>query len=331
MKRALTSIDPSTLPIGSEAPFRYRYILPGEPAAQGAVAGAECDAALVESVARFGIIHPPMLLEATDLAVLSGHRRVAAAAAARLPRIDAFLVSEQETTKREIASIWLEEARLGTPLSELERITLTKKCLALAGADFDECMGELSSTVGRKLSRAYIERTRRLLELPREILEALHRGSVSTGDLLILSESRTVDTVQAASILAHAALNRKEQRNAVQLMLRLGDLGPEAWDRFALAFEEGGKALLPSLAEACHPSLTLDRGRIEEIIRGICLPGGAALSPPENLEGGSYRLTARIRSEEALAGIVEKLAAALRNGSISRLLYILKGEREKEP
>jgi hypothetical protein len=352
MKRTLKPIDPRSLSIASEAPFRYRYILPGETAGKESAArgnvtrapgteretptpgGADSsdDSALVESIGRFGLIHPPVLIEApgTGSIVLSGHRRIAAALVAGHRSIDTVSLGEKDPFAEEIVFLWLEEARHGAPLSDLETIVLTKKCRALSGGRFDGFIDMLSKVVGRKLSSAYLERTWGLLGLPKEILDALHGGSVSTGDLLLISESRAIDTAQAAALLARAALPRKEQRRAVRLMLRIGDLGRHSWQEFVRSLGEERQSLLTALSATCHPSLTRDRQRIEEIIRGIGLPTGVTIQPPENLEGGSYRLTARIRSEERFAAVLEKLVDATHNGSISRLLAILKrGEQEQ--
>ena len=354
MKRTLKRIDPSSLCIGREAPFRYRRTLPGETsgkacgtrggtrgarsvrseghdATSAGAAARDGDAALVESIGRFGLINPPLLIDDPEKGdiVLSGHRRIAAAAVAGLCPVGALSLGRKNRSAEEIVSLWLEEARHGEPLSDLEAIVLTKKCRELSGASFDGFLGMLSKVAGRRLSIAYLERTWRLLELPGQVLDALHGGSISTGDLLLISESRSIDTKQAAALLAGASLTRKEQKQAIRLMLRIGDFGRDAWTEFARTIGKEGSPLLPFLSAACHPSLTRDRRRIGEIINGIGLPTDATIQPPENLEGGSYRLTVRIRNEEEFARILDKIGTAVQNGSISRLLSVLKGIKDK--
>lgn len=335
MKKTCVTIDPSSLRIGSDAPFRFRLLLPGE---EGQVAGYPTagsgrridDEALVESVRRCGVIHPPLLLEEPSdgpSTIVCGYRRIAAAQAAGIDAIDALSI---EAAPADVIPLWLEEAGFGAPLSDLELVLLISKYRALSGDAFDS--GRLSDIAGRNLSLSYIEKVLRLLELPGVVLDALHDGRLSTGDLLLLMESRAIDTARAAGLIAGAALKRAERREAVRLLLRLGDLRifedfEERYstreDREAPETEEID--LMTALRAACNPSLERDLGRIEEIVTRLGLPTGASLQPPENLEGGHYRVTARIRTERDLEELLDKLRAALDRGDIGRLFDILRG------
>ncbi len=337
MKKTCVTIDPSSLQIGRDAPFRFRRFLPRE---EGPVAGhppagsarSIDDEALVESITRCGVLHPPLLLgepgEGPPV-VVCGYRRIAAAQVAGIDSIDAFSI---EAAPADVIPLWLEETCFGAPLSDLELILLITKYRALSGDSFDS--GRLSDVAGRNLSLSYIEKVLRLLELPEKILNALHDGRLSTGDLLILSESKAIDPTRAAGLIAGAALKRAERREAVRLILRLGDLGIFEEFEKKLGAREDGEApgtgemdLLPVLRAACNPSLERDLGRIEEIVTRLGLPTGASLQPPENLEGGDYRLTVRIRNERELEELLEKLRAALDRGDVAHLLDILRGNR----
>ena len=321
MKQTYATIDPSSLQIGRDAPFRYRRFLPGEPAS-GAGPSTDNDL-LVESIGQCGLLHPPLLLEESEgrRTVVCGHRRIAATRIAGIRSISAISI---EASLEEIAPLWLEEARFGAPLSDLEIILLSRKCRTLTQELQGTAKDQLSRVAGRNLSEEYLDRTGMLLELPDDILEALHRGDLSTGDLLLLSGSETIDMARAAGILAGAALKRGERREAVRLLLRIGDMG--AWHEFEKACSECGSDLLPALRAACHPSLERDRRRIEELVDRLGLPTGASLQPPENLEGGGYRLNSRIRDEKEMEELLRKLGRALERGDIERLLGILRGE-----
>jgi ParB-like chromosome segregation protein Spo0J len=330
MKKDYVTIDPSCLEIDGDTPFRYRRFLPGE-AAPAAGRPAD-DVELARSIERCGLLHPPLLLEESGgrRVVVCGHRRIAAACIAGIHAIEAVSI---EAPLEEIIPLWLEDARFGAPLSDLELIMLISRCRALSGERIDSATDRLSEVAGRNLSLSYMERVERLLELPGDILDALHDGLLSTGDLLLLSESKTIDTIRAAGLLAGAALKRAERREAVRLLLRLGDLG--IFDEFeearigreddeTLGKQENG--LLSALRVACHPSLERDIERIDEIVKRLGLPPAASLQPAGNLEGGDYRLIMRIRDEVGLEELLDKFRTALERGDIGRLLGILKGK-----
>ena len=320
MKKNCVTTDPSSLPIGRETTFRYRRFLPGERAA-GTGPSAD-DERLVESIGRYGLLHQPLLLEESGgkRTVICGHRRIAAANIAGIKSIEAVSI---EAPLEEVIPLWLEEARFGAAISDLELILLTSKCRTLSGERFGVTTDQLSVVAGRNLSTSYMERAELLLELPVEILDALHGGLLSTGDLLLLSRSEAIDTVRAARLLAGAALKRGERREAVRLLLRLGDMG--IWQEFEQGCGGCGSDLLPALRAACQPSLERDLGSIGEIVERLGLPSSASLQPPGNLEGGSYKLIMRIRDEKGLNELLEKLRAALERGDIGMLLGILKG------
>ncbi len=323
--RRLEIIDPSHIDTGPDAPLRFRRHLPGE--------NNECkaDGELTHSIRRCGILQPPLLMGDVQTApdsvlVIQGHRRLAAARAAELPTIEALVLSEGTLAKQELAACWLEEATSGKPLSELEQILLTRKCATFVGDTYTELLPYLSRAVGRRLSPGFIEQTWKLLTLDEATLELFHRGAVSTGDLFILSGHEVIETSEAVRLLSGEKLNRREQKEAVRLMIRIGDRGREKWERFTAGYRAGSRPLLDALHETCYPTLSHDMEAIEAVVREIGLPPGAGIQPPQNLEGGSYRLTVRIRDERILAGTLQKLHNALAKGAIARLLRILKGE-----
>ena len=320
MERTLTSIDPSKLPLGRDAALRFRWRLPGD---EGESAP---DTELVESVRQYGVIDPPILYGKAPVVVI-GHRRLAAARQVGLEKIDAFIITEGAATRDEIASLWLEDVRHGATLTDLEKITLTVKCREFLAEGFEVPLGRLETAAGKTLSKDYLEATGRLLELPEDILDSLHDSRLSTGDLLSLGNG---DIEKPARILAGSGLNRKEQREAVRIMLRLKDMGDDVWESFAKDYEVRGVGLLEALAATAYPSLDRDLERRGKIVKDMRLPPGAAIHPPEHLEGGSYRLAARIRDESTLSELLNKLQAALDDGKIKQLLDILKGKQRNQ-
>jgi hypothetical protein len=351
--RILVHIDPTSLDYSAGALLRFRRHLPGEKGESTA------DRELTASVRRFGVIQPPILVgsptarEKSHL-VVHGHRRLAAAVAAGSGPIEAILSPEGSMSHDEILTRWLEEVPAGSPPSELELITLSKKA-----ADFvrgkrteervpaEAAAGErmypggqpdapnglslrlhphLSKAFKKELSIPFLERLWSLLDLDEGTLEALHTGKVSTGDLLLLTGDSSIDVSEAVRLLCGEKLNRREQKEAVHLMLRLVDRRESGWRDFLGRYRQGGTALIESLRTVCYPNLTNDLQRIETIVQSMQLPPAASVRPSEHMEGGHYRIELRLRREEEIELALEKLKRASETGKFARLLEILRGE-----
>ncbi|UCF05788.1 MAG: ParB N-terminal domain-containing protein [bacterium] len=356
--RFLIHIDPTMLDYSTGAPLRFRRHLPGD---EGE---SKADRELTASVGRFGVIQPPILVgspaaQAKSYLVVHGHRRLAAARAAGLGLIEAILSPEVSISQEEILTRWLEEVPSGTPLSELELIILSKKAADFARRKYTEERVPANTTVrkrgrhaGRepdarsrsatsphpllskafekKLSQPYLERLWGLLELDDGTLEALHTGKVSTGDLLLLTGEPSINVTEAVHLLCREQLNRREQKEAVHLMLHLVNRGESEWRDFLDRYRRGGPALIESLRTACYPNLTNDLERIEKIVQSMQLPPAVSVHPSEHLEGGHYRIELRLRREEEIKITLEKLRIASETGKFTRLLEILRGEERSD-
>ncbi len=337
LERTLIAIDPHKIDISPEAPLRFRFHLPGDPS------GNETDNNLIESVTQHGIFVPPLLVEYTSISdsetpsaqkyqaeqallLIHGFRRIAAARRAGLDETKALLIPDGVLSTREIITIRLEEIPHGEPLSELEKIILMNKAARFAGVEWPGFLEGMSRAVGQKLSQSFFDRVCRLLELEPSILKAFHAGSVSTADLLMLSEHPSIDCNEAVRLLSAEMLNRREQKEAVKLMLRIADQGKDVWNGFLDSFSTETAPLLEALKRHCYPKLTGDTARIDDIVRTIRLPRWSAIHTPDNLEGRYFNLNIQIRDEESLAAVIKKLQDALDAGKIRALLDIMRGK-----
>jgi hypothetical protein len=128
--------------------------------------------------------------------------------------------------------------------------------------------------------------------------------------------------------VAGEKLTRSQKKKAIHRMLRIGDGGDGEWKKFAGSYVVGSGTLLDTLNKTVHPTLTKDLERIEGIIRDMHLPPGVSVMPPENMEGGHYRLQMPVRDERILEQALEKIRDAQEDGKIAGLLDILRGGRE---
>jgi hypothetical protein len=340
-----TIIPPAEEIISS--PFCFRAVLPGgicapgitvpegQPDGPGAASrdmrgqGAS-DNGLIESIRIHGIIEPPLIIRVSgENRIVTGHRRLAAAAAAGMTDTD-ILVMEVDIpdgpVPTGILNIWLESAGSGTALSDLERLHLLSRAKDLAGPRLEEIMPLLSDLFGRDISSAFAEKLLPLLDMPAPVMSALHDGRMKIGDLLTLGTHSSIEIKEAAALLLDEMMSRGSLKKAIRLVLYLADQhGPE-WKDVLVSAGDPALPLAERLGKACYPGLEKDKTEIGQLIDGIGLPAEASINPPDNLEGGGYSLNIRIRDEARFSVILDKLSAAGSAGTIGRLLDILKGK-----
>ena len=309
-------IDISGLELGSGAPFRFRWRLPGE---EGS---GDQDAALVESVGKLGVISPPILSGTGDsLDVVSGFRRISAAREAGLVSI-ASLVTDRDTS----LAVWLESSIHGMPLSEMERITVAAKALAASGGDASPLLPFLSAVFGRKITADLAGRLASLAGLGKDAREAVHEGRLSPGDLLQLGVHPGIDLEEAAGMLAGSGLSRSARREAVRGLLAIADRGEKAFGDFAAEYDPGVMPLDEAIQALTHPAMTGDAAFITRMIGEIELPPCASVRFPPNFEGGSCTVEIRIRGEDDLRISLSRLKEALEDGLFEEMLKVLRGQ-----
>ncbi|MCK9295895.1 MAG: hypothetical protein M0P70_12505 [Desulfobulbaceae bacterium] len=133
-------------------------------------------AALVESVRRCGILHPPVVREksASSFTIVTGKKRLLAA-------IEIFggascdcLKLTEKTDGIDVLAICLEDALLSRPLTPVERAVFFHKALALI--DEQELAARFLPLMGLSPSVYHIQRDLRLLDLEEPLVLALHQG-----------------------------------------------------------------------------------------------------------------------------------------------------------
>ncbi len=336
IKRLEKKIIPSVKEIIS-SPFCFRAVLPGnihipgiEVPGEGPPGSGTGDHDLIESIRTHGIIEPPLIiLRGGETCIVTGHRRLAAAAGAGITDTDMLLMDmdiPEDAVPAPILNIWLESASRGAVLSDLERLLLLSGAQTLAGPNLEEIMPILSHAFGRDISTTFAGRLLALLDMPAPVRTALHDGRIKTGDLLTLGSHSSIDIYEAATLLLDEKMSRGGMKKAIRLVLYLADQHGNGWKA---ALEQSDDPTLPlavRLGKACYPRLEKDRMEIAKLIDSMGLPAEASINPPDNLEGGGYTLNVRIRDEARFSVILEKLTAARSTGTIERLLNILKGK-----
>lgn len=303
-----------------DSPYCYRYVLPGDAGCSSS------DLSLIASIERYGVITPPLVTidgrSGKIAEIILGHRRLAASGAAGLKEAEALTAGGGQA---EHLGIWLEEAPGGAPLSELEKILITRKAIDLASGETGRILPRLSDITGRNLTAEFAGKLTGLLETEKTVLDALHGDRISAGDLLLLESSKTLDVEAAVRLLSFSEMSRGSRKEALRLLLYLADQGEERLGDFISNHQTSRGPLLEALRAACYPALSRDIEEIGELVTSMGLPPGVTLNPPENMEGGSCLLSIRVRDEEALKIALNKVEDAVKRGKFLRLLEIIRG------
>jgi len=335
LHRRLATVDTRDIRTGREEFFRFRRRLPGE----DRDGETSADRRLLDSVARSGVISPPIVMRCRGGAVpVSGFRRVSAAKACGIGTIDVIDVGRPDRSPGKVR-VWLEEASFGEPASEAEIVTIAFRSLKAAGSraggegaertDLAPLLELLSNLLGRKITARVAARIASISQLGGDIPAAMHEGRISAGDILRLDDHPGIPTPEAAAMISSSSLSRAERGRAIGMMVMIADRGRDAWEEFAARRREAGRPLLESLLSSCYPSMERDIERADGLIRSMGLPPGTSVRLPREMEGGALETVIRARNGRGMRMALERLSAAMDRGTFSSLIEIIRGGGEQ--
>ncbi|MBW2502918.1 MAG: ParB/RepB/Spo0J family partition protein [Deltaproteobacteria bacterium] len=137
------------------------------------------DENLALSIARFGILHPPLVKEPSSgsYRIVAGRKRLLAARSLQEESSCSCLVVPLHTSEIETFSLLLEETGVRRPLTLTEKANFLQKTVARSDEEF--MVKEFLPRLGLAPRRFTLQQTLRLCSLEPEILLALHEGVLS--------------------------------------------------------------------------------------------------------------------------------------------------------
>ncbi|MGE5415693.1 MAG: ParB/RepB/Spo0J family partition protein [Acidobacteriota bacterium] len=163
---------------------------------------------LSESIKEHGILQPLLVrpIEANKYELIAGERRLRAAKIAGLAEVPVFIRELDDRIAREAALI---ENLQREDLSPVEEATAYKEMIE----GYDYTQEELSERIGK--SRSYVANTIRLLNLPKEVLQAVNEGQLTAGHArAILSLKGTEEQVKLANRIISSGMSVRESEGA---------------------------------------------------------------------------------------------------------------------
>ena len=248
---------------------------------------------LVDSLARLGLLVPPLLqdVQGKGLLVVSGRRRIAAARVLGMAELSCHLLPEK-VDHRTFCELFLVHALQGTSLSPAELAVFFARIASSLLPEKD--LLSLLPLAGLKAQPWTLEQLRTCLELTPSALQALHTGILPLKSGLRLSGLDHRNQECAIRLIQRLRLGGSKQKKlidyAVELTARTGRPLEEITDSL-LPREEAGEnrpqlaiALLAGLEKLVFPRRSRAEQEFGQFTNALDLPGGVRVDHTPDFE-----------------------------------------------
>ena len=281
--------------------------------------------ALLESIARTGILHPPILREqgGARLEIVTGRRRLIAAQQA-LHSISAIcLVLPAETLPAETLAINLEDTLLRGDITVVEQAIFFQKILA--HLDENEAARRFLPALGLEPHRHNLRNLVQLLGLEEHLLGALHAGRLHEGvarELLAMNFPDRLSLYEVMEILSLSVGNQKKitatcrelavrHHTSVMALLCRPEIR-EILDPQETNIPQKTARLMQWLTDQRFLRLAAAEEEFRIFAAALKLPGGVALSHSPSFEQNQVHLSLPFANREELRRVWPFIAKALK-------------------
>lgn len=279
---------------------------------------------LIESVARAGILHPPVLREQgrTCLEIVTGRRRLIAAKETHNTISTICLVLPADTSPAETLAINLEDTILRGNITVVEQAIFFQKILE--HLDETEAAHRFLPALGLEPHSHHLHNLLQLLGLEDHLLGALHEGRLHEGvarELLSLNFTDRLSLFEVMEMLNLSVGNQKKFtatcrelaiRHNTSIMALLCQ--PEV--REILSPQETNipqktARLMQWFTEQRFPRLAEAEQEFRTFAAGLKLPNGVTLDHSQSFEQDQVRLSIPFHNRKELSRIWPLIAEAL--------------------
>lgn len=284
----------------------------------------EPDPALLTSVARTGILHPPILREqgSARLQIVAGRRRLLAAAASRQAASAICLLLPAASSAAEALSCSLEETVLRGNITMAEQAIFFHKALTLMD---EETACRFLPVLGLGPHPHHIRKLLKLLQLEEHLLLSLHRGFLQEGaaqDLLLLSFIDRMSLFELMELLRLSASNQRKltavcrelagrTNTPIMALLGRGEVRAILSDPDSNVPQKTAQ-LMQWLSDQRFPRLSEAEQEFRTFCAGLRLPANVALTHALSFEQDKVDLVVSFRNREELARAWPRFAGVLR-------------------
>ena len=281
--------------------------------------------ALLDSVARTGILHPPILREQgrTGMEIVTGRRRLLAAQQTLHSISTICLVLPADALPAETLALNLEDTVLRGDISVVEQAIFFQKILA--HLDENEAAQRFLPSLGLEPHRHHLHSLLPLLRLEEHLLGALHAGRLHESvarELLALNFTDRLSLYEVMEILSLSVSNQKKitiacrelaarHNTSVMALLSLPGIR-EILDPQETNIPQKTARLMQWLTEQRFPNLTEAEQEFRAFAAALKLPNGVALNHSPSFEQDQVHLTIPFTGRDALRTTWPLIADALK-------------------
>lgn len=284
----------------------------------------EPGAELIESVARNGILHPPILREQGQaiLEIITGRRRLLAAQQSLHSISTICLLLPAETLPVEALTINLEDTLLRGDITVIEQAIFFQKILV--HMDENEATRRFLPLLGLEPHRHHLHNLLQLLELEEHLINAVHEGRLHDGvarELLSLNFTDRLSLYEVMEILSLSVSNQKKitatcrelaARHNISVMALLCQ--PEVrqiLDPQETNIPQKTARLMQWLTEQRFPSLAAAEQEFRTFVTTLKLPKALTLNHSPSFEQDQMHLSIPFANRKELCRVWPFIANAL--------------------
>lgn len=284
----------------------------------------EPSAGLLESVARTGILHPPILREQgrTMLEIVTGRRRLMAAQQSQRSISAICLVLPTETPPAETLAINLEDTMLRGDITVVEQAIFFQKILD--HLEENEAVQRFLPVLELEPHRHHLHNLLQLLGLEEHLLGAVHEGRLHEGvarELLALNFTDRLSLYEIIEILSLSVGNQKKitaacrelaaRHNTSVMALLCRPEVREILDPQETNIPQKTARLMQWLTEQRFPMLAAAEEEFRTFAAALKLPSTVTLSHSPSFEQDQVHLSIPFGNREELQRVWPRLADAL--------------------
>jgi len=285
----------------------------------------EPSAELLASVARTGILHPPILREQgrTSMEIVAGRRRLLAAQQTQHSISTICLVLPADTLPAEALAINLEDTLLRGDITVIEQAIFFQKILD--HLDENEAARQFLPALGLEPHRHHLHNLLQLLGLEEHLLGAVHEGRLHDGvarELLALNFTDRLSLYEVIEMLNLSVSNQKKitvtcrelaaRHNTSVMGLLCQPQVREILDPQETNIPQKTARLMQWLTDQRVPNLAAAEQEFRSFAATLKLPSAVALTHSPSFEQDQVQISIPFANREELRRVWQLIAEILK-------------------